>query len=37
MMIPNEDFAEQIRRGLPSELDEEDWQVLSRAPKRSLF
>jgi mannose-6-phosphate isomerase-like protein (cupin superfamily) len=37
IMIPNEDFAEQIRRGLPSELDEEDWQVLSHAPKRSLF
>lgn len=37
IMVPNEDFAEQIRRGLPSELDEEDWQVLSHAPKRSLL
>jgi mannose-6-phosphate isomerase-like protein (cupin superfamily) len=34
-MIPNEDFAELIRRGLPSEFDEEDWDVLSRAPVRS--
>ncbi|NJL83025.1 MAG: cupin domain-containing protein [Chloroflexaceae bacterium] len=29
-MIPNENFAEMIRSGLPAELDEEDWQVLGR-------
>ncbi len=35
IMVPNENFAEQIRRGLPSELDEEDWQVLSHTQERS--
>ena len=37
IMIPNENFAELIRRGLPSELDDEDLQVLSRVPAKSLF
>jgi mannose-6-phosphate isomerase-like protein (cupin superfamily) len=31
MMVPNEDFAELIRRGTPVELDEEDLSVLSRS------
>lgn len=30
MMVPNEDFSELIRSGIPSHLDEEDLQVLSR-------
>jgi mannose-6-phosphate isomerase-like protein (cupin superfamily) len=30
MMVPNEDFSELIRSGIPSSLDEEDLQVLSR-------
>jgi mannose-6-phosphate isomerase-like protein (cupin superfamily) len=30
MMVPNEDFAELIRSGIPVELDEEDWAVLRR-------
>jgi mannose-6-phosphate isomerase-like protein (cupin superfamily) len=33
MMVPNEDFAELIRSGIPSSLDEEDLQVLSRLDK----
>ena len=32
IMIPNEDFAELIRSGIPAELDEEDFAVLRRAP-----
>ncbi|EKQ67821.1 mannose-6-phosphate isomerase [Leptolyngbyaceae cyanobacterium JSC-12] len=31
-MVPNEDFAELIRSGIPAELDEEDLAVLRRAP-----
>jgi mannose-6-phosphate isomerase-like protein (cupin superfamily) len=31
VMVPNEDFAELIRRGTPVELDEEDLAVLSQA------
>lgn len=31
-MVPNEDFAELIRSGIPVELDEEDMAVLRRAP-----
>ncbi|MBF2029068.1 MAG: cupin domain-containing protein [Oscillatoriales cyanobacterium C42_A2020_001] len=31
-MVPNEDFAELIRSGVPVELDEEDLAVLRRAP-----
>ena len=30
IMVPNEDFAELIRNGVPDELDEEDRRVLSR-------
>jgi len=30
IMVPNEDFAELIRNGVPDELDEEDLRVLSR-------
>ncbi|MCG5058657.1 MAG: cupin domain-containing protein [Limnoraphis sp. WC205] len=30
IMVPNEDFAELIRRGTPVELDEEDLKVLTR-------
>lgn len=30
IMVPNEDFAELIRNGVPDELDEEDLSVLSR-------
>ncbi len=30
IMVPNEDFAELIRSGIPVELDEEDWRVLTR-------
>jgi len=31
IMVPNEDFAELIRSGIPAELDEEDLRVLSRS------
>lgn len=31
IMIPNEDFAELIRSGIPAELDEEDMAVLRRS------
>jgi hypothetical protein len=31
-MVPNEDFAELIRSGIPVELDEEDIAVLRRLP-----
>ncbi|WP_293068379.1 cupin domain-containing protein [Okeania sp. SIO2B3] len=31
IMVPNEDFAELIRSGMPVDLDEEDMQVLSRS------
>ena len=31
VMVPNEDFAELIRSGIPVELDEEDWAVLQRS------
>ena len=31
IMIPNEDFAELIRSGTPTELDEEDMRVLRRS------
>ena len=34
VMVPNEDFAELIRQGIPAELDEEDMAVLART--RSL-
>ncbi|MEM8610844.1 MAG: cupin domain-containing protein [Cyanobacteria bacterium P01_H01_bin.105] len=34
VMVPNEDFAELIREGIPAELDEEDIAVLGRT--RSL-
>lgn len=30
IMVPNEDFAELIRSGIPVELDEEDFRVLNR-------
>ncbi len=30
IMVPNEDFSELIRSGIPATLDEEDLQVLSR-------
>ena len=30
MMVPNEDFSELIRNGIPATLDEEDLKVLSR-------
>ncbi|MEM1242172.1 MAG: cupin domain-containing protein [Cyanobacteria bacterium P01_H01_bin.26] len=30
VMVPNEDFAELIRQGVPAELDEEDMAVLAR-------
>lgn len=30
MMVPNEDFSELIRSGIPAVLDEQDLQVLSR-------
>ncbi len=32
IMVPNEDFAELIRSGIPVELDEEDLSVLRRSP-----
>jgi mannose-6-phosphate isomerase-like protein (cupin superfamily) len=31
IMVPNEDFAELIRSGIPVELDEEDLRVLGRS------
>lgn len=31
-MVPNEDFTELIRSGMPVELDEEDMTVLRRLP-----
>lgn len=31
VMVPNEDFVELIRSGIPVELDEEDWAVLQRS------
>lgn len=31
-MVPNEDFAELIRSGIPVELDDEDLAVLKRSP-----
>jgi mannose-6-phosphate isomerase-like protein (cupin superfamily) len=31
LMVPNEDFAELIRSGIPVELDDEDWAVLRRS------
>lgn len=34
IMVPNEDFAELIRRGIPVELDDEDLQVLTRQDAR---
>ncbi|MBD2082988.1 cupin domain-containing protein [Leptolyngbya sp. FACHB-17] len=36
IMIPNEDFAELIRSGIPAELDEEDLAVLRRSPVPQL-
>lgn len=36
IMIPNEDFAELIRSGIPAELDAEDLAVLQRAPLPQL-
>jgi mannose-6-phosphate isomerase-like protein (cupin superfamily) len=36
IMIPNEDFAELIRSGIPVELDEEDMAVLRRSPVPQL-
>jgi hypothetical protein len=30
IMVPNEDFSELIRSGIPTQLDAEDLQVLSR-------
>ncbi len=35
-MVPNEDFAELIRSGVPVELDAEDYAVLRRAPRTVL-
>jgi mannose-6-phosphate isomerase-like protein (cupin superfamily) len=37
IMIPNEDFAELIRSGIPAELDEEDMAVLRRVPAPALL
>jgi len=37
LMVPNEDFAELIRSGIPVELDEEDMAVLRRAPAPLLM
>ncbi|MEM7771663.1 MAG: cupin domain-containing protein [Cyanobacteria bacterium P01_E01_bin.6] len=34
IMVPNEDFAELIRSGIPVELDEEDLNVLQRSDAR---
>jgi mannose-6-phosphate isomerase-like protein (cupin superfamily) len=31
VMVPNEDFVELIRSGIPVQLDEEDWAVLQRS------
>jgi mannose-6-phosphate isomerase-like protein (cupin superfamily) len=36
IMVPNEDFAELIRSGIPVELDEEDLAVLRRTPNPVL-
>jgi mannose-6-phosphate isomerase-like protein (cupin superfamily) len=36
IMVPNEDFAELIRSGIPVELDPEDLAVLRRAPTAIL-
>jgi mannose-6-phosphate isomerase-like protein (cupin superfamily) len=36
IMVPNEDFAELIRSGIPAELDQEDMAVLRRAPSPVL-
>lgn len=36
IMVPNEDFAELIRRGIPTELDEADMAVLRRSPSAVL-
>ncbi len=33
IMVPNEDFAELIRSGIPAELDEEDMAVLRRTDR----
>ncbi len=30
MMVPNEDFSELIRNGIPEKLDQEDLQVVTR-------
>jgi len=35
MMVPNEDFAELIRSGIPADLDEEDLAVLSGGWRRA--
>lgn len=35
-MVPNEDFAELIRSGIPAELDDEDMAVLRRTPSPVL-
>ena len=35
-MVPNEDFAELIRSGIPVELDEEDLEVLGRKIKSTV-
>jgi hypothetical protein len=32
-MVPNEDFSELIRSGIPVELDEEDMAVLGRVDR----
>jgi mannose-6-phosphate isomerase-like protein (cupin superfamily) len=37
IMVPNEDFAELIRSGMPVELDEEDLQVLRRTDALVLW
>ncbi len=29
VMVPNEDFAELIRTGIPEELDDADWAIIS--------
>lgn len=36
-MVPNEDFAELIRSGIPVELDQEDLQVLGRTDSRETL
>ena len=35
IMVPNEDFAELIRSGIPVELDQEDLDVLGRRDRPS--